>query len=66
MTCGLSSSNTRESILVQVGDHALLVVDDRGMQQDLLHFGMENKNPRVRYQTGPGVFCLGREAVCSD
>ena len=37
-----------ESILVEVGDHALLVVDDRGVQQDLLHFGMEDETRRVR------------------
>src|SRR4029079_3848514 len=32
-----------EGILVEVGDHALLVVDDGGVQQHLLHVGMENE-----------------------
>ena len=35
-----------ESILVEVGDHALFVVDDGGVQQDLLYVGMEDKTAR--------------------
>ncbi len=43
MTCELAVLEDGESVLVEVGNHALLVVDHGRVQQNLLHIGMENK-----------------------
>ena len=52
---GLAVFEHGESILVEVGDDALLVIDDRGMQQDLLHLGMEDEATGFGCQVpGPG------------
>src|ERR1700730_6032369 len=35
-----------ESVLVQIGDHMLFVIDDGSVQYNLLHFGMKNEGTR--------------------
>jgi hypothetical protein len=44
---GLAVFEHGESVAVEVSDDALLVVDDGGMQRDLLDLGMENEAARL-------------------
>jgi hypothetical protein len=44
---GLAVLEHGESVAVEVSDDALLVVDDGGMQRDLLDLGMENESARL-------------------
>ena len=42
--CGLPSSNTVKCVLVEVRNHALLVIDDGGVQHDFVHLLVKHEN----------------------
>ena len=57
MTWSFAVLEDGESVLVEVGDHALLVVDHGRVQQNFLHFGMEDEASGFRARSDLACLC---------